>query len=75
MNEAKLTLSDKQIEFLKDEFDLPPDKLKNISKEEWHNVRLKCFDIELEETTDDDCSERGELAADIVSVKYGMLFE
>ena len=30
--------------------------------------------IELEETTDDDCSERGELAADIVSVKYGMLF-
>lgn len=33
MNEAKLTLSDEQIEFLKGEFDLSQDKLKNISKE------------------------------------------
>lgn len=74
MDSKNIKLSDEQIKFLNDEFGITKGKLINITKEEWHDIREKCFDIELDEMTDEDTTERGELASDIVSIKYSQLY-
>ncbi|WP_432651438.1 hypothetical protein [Huintestinicola sp.] len=84
-------LSEAQLEFLKLEFGLTEKEISKLSLDEWHKIREKCADIEIEETyldeldeslTEDDdefydcvhCTERGEIAASIVDLKYKQLF-
>lgn len=74
MEDKNIRLSDEQIKFIEDEFGINKEELLTVTKDTWHGIREKCFDIELDEITDEDCSERGELASDIASIKYSQLF-
>lgn len=59
------------VEFIKKEFGITEDDLEKFDKDAWHELRLKCFDIECEEIDEDvECSDRGESAADIVDLLY-----
>jgi len=69
----KLNLREDMIQFLADEFDLSEADLLVISKNDWNKIREKCFFIECDETLES-CSERGELASDIASLKFSELF-
>ncbi len=72
----KTVLGENQLKFLNDEFGITEEMLDNITADEWQEIRLKCFDIECDEIIEDGgCSEYGELASDIVSVKFCNLFK
>lgn len=66
-----MNLSKEQLDFLKKEFNLDRFDVEKMNIGQWHEVRMKCFDIETEEAgmvVDDSgtISERGEMAADFV---------
>lgn len=68
-------LTNEQKTFLKDEFGITSEKLEKMSKDEWKEVRFKCFIIESEETELDDegcanITEKGILAAKLADVSY-----
>lgn len=73
-------LNPNQIAFLKEQFDISEKDIKNISLEEWKEIRLKCFEIEgaeaLKIADKDNCvlSDSGEIAASIVDTKYREIF-
>ena len=56
---------------MKEEFGLKKEDVQKMSKDEWHDLRMKCFDIECSEIdAEGECSERGEVAADVASMLY-----
>ena len=64
-------LNDKMFGLIEKEFGFSKDDVAKMGKEKWHDMRLKCFDIECAEIDEDgECSDYGEIAADIVSLKY-----
>ena len=64
-------LTDKSIEFIEKEFGKSKEDVKQMSMEQWHELRLKCFEIECSEIdSEGECSERGTDAANIASLKY-----
>lgn len=80
---AKLNLTDRQLQFLQEEFGLTLEKIQGMTKQEWHQVREDCFDIEAAEVVDDGddedpdtetISEKGEIAASVADVTYKVLF-
>ncbi len=75
MSEPKLNLTEEQLKFLNEEFGLTEVQLLVISKDEWRDIREKSFFIEDEELVGDSCTDRGETAADIASIKYSKLFK
>ena len=44
-----MRLSDKQLHFLKKELFISKDDICSMTKKQWHEVREKCLDIEVEE--------------------------
>ena len=63
-----MNLSKEQLDFLKKELNLDRSNVERMNVDQWHEVRMKCFDIETEEAgmvVDDRgvISERGEMAA------------
>lgn len=68
-------LNEKHFEFLKRKLDISKEQLKQMTKEEWKEVRAYCFEIEADETELDDdgaadITDLGILAAEIVDTKY-----
>lgn len=68
-------LNEKHFDMLKSEFDISKEQLKQMSKDEWKEVRANCFDLESDETELDDdgaaeITDLGILAAEIVDTKY-----
>jgi hypothetical protein len=60
-------------DFLRKEFALTEKEIAKMNRNELHNLREKCFDIEVEEAViaddnDTDVSQRGELAAEVVDL-------
>lgn len=59
------------LRFIEDEFGLSRKELEAFSKDAWHELRMKCFDIECSGIDEEgECSDRGEIAADIASMLY-----
>lgn len=73
----RLKLSSIQIEFLLKEFGLTIDDIKDIDKQQWKNMREKCFMIEAEEAPEDGCymNKRCQIAMSIADTLYTNLFE
>lgn len=64
-------ITDKSLNFIEKEFGKSNGDVVEMDMEQWHNLRMKCFDIECEEiNADGECSERGIIAASLVSLKY-----
>lgn len=65
-------LSERAVKFLEEDMGLPMEDVRNYDKEKWHDLRMKCFDIECAEYNDDTgrCSEKGKAAADVVDFRY-----
>lgn len=65
-----MSISQEQLDFLKKEFGLDLSDLQRMDINQWHEVRLKCFDIETEEAglamDSETLSDRGEIATSIV---------
>ena len=74
-----LTLNDEQLKFLNDEFNVREDEIENMTKDEWKTIRLRSYDIMLDEMLDDEDNavkevpERGLIAESIVNTKYSKL--
>lgn len=74
-----VNLNNDQLKFLKKEFGISKDELKSISKDDWHKLREKCFDISVDELLDDDgyavdfVTKRCELAESIADMKYSQM--
>ena len=71
-----LNLSEKQKQFLKEEFGVTETDLENMTSEKWRDIRSKAFDIEAELLPDDEeepWSERCKLAVSIVDTYYSSL--
>ncbi len=72
-------LSEKQYQFLENEFGINKSDVDKFSKEEWKEIRFKCFAIEGDfamDMADSDSAylpERGEIAASIANIKYSEL--
>ena len=74
-------LSRTQKDFLNHEFGLSDEQIEEISKDEWHDIREKCYDIILDEMLDDednyneagDGSERCSLASSIRDISFKKL--
>ena len=71
--------SRKQIEFMKNELGVDEDKLMSVTEDEWDELRLSVFDIEVDELMaihrqgkdiDRDMTERAVLACSIVDMEY-----
>ncbi len=65
-------LSDRAIKFLEEDMGLSMEDVRNYDKDKWHDLRMKCFDVECAKYNDDTgrCSDRGEAAADVVDFLY-----
>lgn len=68
-----------QLKFIKDEFGIDLDVIKNINIDEWQKIREKCADIECNEAVnifygDYDDTSREDIAASIVNIKFKNLF-
>lgn len=76
----KRMLNEKQLSFLKNEFDVGKSDIEKMTVEQWKEIRLRCFEFEGDEALDAaesdsaELSERGEIAASIVNTKYKQLF-
>ena len=71
----EINLSHEELNFLYETFGLTVEDIENMDKHAWTEIREKCFFIEADEFDENDmCTERGELAADIASVKFSNLF-
>lgn len=46
---SKLIFTREQIQFLKDEIGIDESSFAFLNKEEWNDIREKCFDIEVDE--------------------------
>lgn len=74
-------LNEKQLDFLKTEFNIDKEAIGKMTIEEWREIRIKCFELEGGEALDaagedsTELSERGEIAASIVDTKYRQIFE
>lgn len=78
-----LNFTEKQIQFLKDEIGVEESSFSSLSKEEWNDIREKCFDIEVDEEIehmkrqesdpDNEESEREILATSLVDAIYDQL--
>lgn len=73
MAEAINKLTQTQMDFIKNEFGVTKEQLQNMSEDEFFELNEKICDIEVHETmlADDDSdalSERGEIAASIVTL-------
>lgn len=74
-------LSRTQKDFLNHEFGLSDKQIEKIGKDEWHEIREKCYDIILDEMLDDednyneegDGSERCSLASSIRDISFKKL--
>lgn len=74
-------LSRVQKDFLNNEFGLSYEQIEEIGKDEWHDIREKCYDIILDEMLDDednyneagDGSERCSLASSIRDIPFKKL--
>lgn len=74
-NKKNVNLTEEELEFLNEEFGLSEDDIRKMTKDSWTEIREKCFFIEADEFDEsDNCTEKGELAADIASIKYSKLF-
>ncbi len=73
---SKFHLSEIQLKLLEDEFGITSEQLQTLTKDEWTSIREKCFWLECNEVDDNtgDCSEKGEIAADIADVTFAKLF-
>ena len=70
-----MILTEEQLRFLEHEFGVTAEDVAKMTGAEWRALRLKCFDIEVAEVMDareigEDITDRGALAADIVSIKF-----
>ena len=70
-----MNLTTEQLEFLNKELDLTEEEIKAMDKEQWAEVREKCFMIEGDEAPVDatPISERGRTAADIADITFKKL--
>lgn len=72
-----MNLSRKQLDFLKDELQITEDDIKSMTADEWHGVREKCADIEIEEAMDQEDgqedTDREKIAVSIVDLTYKAL--
>ena len=70
-----MNLTTEQLEFLNKELNLTEEDIKGMDKEQWTDVREKCFMIEGDEAPEDDApiSERGSIAADIADITFKKL--
>lgn len=74
-------LSRTQKDFLNSEFGLTDEQIEGVSKDGWHDIREKCYDIILDEMLDEednyneagDGSERCSLASTIRDISYKKL--
>ena len=71
--------SRKQIEFMKNELGVDEDKLMSVTEDEWDELRLSVFDIEVDELMaihrqgkdiDRNMTERAVIACSIVDMEY-----
>ncbi len=64
-------ITEKAMKFLESEYGLKEEQLRKMDVNEWHYLRMKCFDVERSEIGEDGkASEKGEAAANIVSLNY-----
>lgn len=69
-------LNSKQKSFLLSEFGIDDNKLREMTPEEWKDIRFKCFSVECDETAlsnDEetcDVTNKGTIAASIADIKY-----
>ncbi len=64
-------LNKEMLDLINKEFGLTEDDVAGMDKDKWHELKLKCFDVECREIdAKGECSDYGEVAADIVSLKY-----
>jgi hypothetical protein len=74
-----MILDEEQLDFLEKELGITKDFIEKASKEQWKDVREKCFYIEadellaLEDSDSDEETERCILATSIADIKYSML--
>lgn len=73
-----MNILEEQLEFLKKEFDLTVSDIEKMDREQWMEIRERCFDIETEEAGLADngngpLSERGRIAVNLADLKYDML--
>lgn len=73
-----MNLSRQQIQFLQKELSVSEDEVSNMTMEDWHQVRERCLDIEVEEAVKEDTEdavdwERCDMAASIVNIKFCQL--
>ncbi len=74
-----MVFSRKQIEFMKNELGVDEDKLMSVTEDEWDELRLSVFDIEVDELMaihrqgkdiDRNMTERAVIACSIVDMEY-----
>ena len=68
-------LNEKHFDMLKSEFDISKEQLKQMTKDDWKALRIKCFEIEADETELDDdgaadITDLGIMATEIVDTTY-----
>lgn len=73
-----LNLTNKQLEFLENELSLKEEDIEQMSREEWTDVREKCFYIEADELLalpedEDEETQRCIVATSIADIKYFQL--
>ncbi len=70
-----MNLTKEQLEFLNRELNLTEENIKGMDKEQWTDIREKCFIIEGDEAPVDatPISERGRIAADIADITFKKL--
>ncbi len=75
-----LNLTQKLKSFIKDEFDIGENAIERMSKDEWHEIRERCYDISLDELLDendnakDDITDRCLIAESIMDIRFSQLF-
>lgn len=78
-----MNLTNEQIRFLIDELGISETKLKEASKSEWNDIKIKMFDIESEELLslsengydiDEVTTDRAEIAGEIANLMYADVF-
>ena len=72
-----MNLTAEQKEFLERELNLTEEEIKGMDKEQWTDIREKCFMIEGDEAPVDftPISDRGRIAADITDITFKKLHE
>lgn len=73
-----MKLNERQLKFLKTEFNLAKEDIEKMTADRWKELREKCFYIEADELMDMESeeaeeSERCQLATSIANIKFSQL--